>query len=116
MESDKLRIILYKTKCGWIGNAPIEATERLTRAIRFNHKIIDIKTKLSIEDPKGELNAYSEKTTQLTLPARFGMYKNPTKDVPKTTKVELDDIPFFADSDSSRLARNPNHKKRSIFN
>lgn len=51
------------------------------------------------------------KTTQLTLPQRFGMYKTPTKDVPKTTQIELDDPPF----NPSPRQLDPNHKVRGIF-
>ena len=62
------------------------------------------------------MNDYSCKTSKLTLPQRFGIYRTPTKDVPKTTEIELEDPEDnFIDSTSSRLARNPNHKVRGIF-
>lgn len=86
----------------------------LANAVRFNHNKDDFDLKC-ILNPDRELKKYSTGITQLTLPHRFGLYKTPTKDVPKTTEIELEDPPFFPDSTSSRLARNPNHKVRSIF-
>lgn len=50
-------------------------------------------------------------TTQLTLPQRFGLYKTPTKGVPKTTTIELDDPPF----NPSPRQVDSNHKVRNIF-
>lgn len=111
----KPRLILYKNKCGWIGTEYGTDNEQLTRAVRFNHKLSDVTCKIDIVSVEQELEQYSCKASQLTLPARFGMYKTPTKDVPKTTEIELEDPPFSPDSTSSRLAKNPNHKIRSIF-
>lgn len=111
------RLVICKNKCGWVGAEFGQANEILTRAVRFNHKISEIKSKVSIDSVEQELNDYSYKTSKLTLPQRFGMYKTPTKDVPKTTEIELEDPKNnFIESASSILARNPNHKKRSIFN
>ena len=96
-EAIKPRLILYKNKCGWIGNDYGTESETLTRSVRFNHKISDIKCKIDIDDVGQELEAYACKTTQLTLPQRFGLYKTQTQNVPKTTKVELEDPPFHPD-------------------
>lgn len=91
----------------------ISMMKNIVKAVSFNHdKDGQFKAVL---DPDKELTHYDTGITQLTLPHRFGLYKTPTKDIPKTTKVDLEDPPFFPDSTSSRLARNPNHKVRSIF-
>ena len=91
----------------------IKRMKLLAKAIRFNHN----KTgKLNVMvDPDYEIENYKNGMTQLTLPHRFGLYKTPTKDVPKTTEIELEDPPFNMDSTSSILANNPNHKVRNIF-
>ena len=111
----KPRSVLCKNKCGWIGTKFGEANETLTRAVRFNHKISDIKYKLFLDNVDGELEAYSCKTSKLTLPHRFGMYKTPIKDVPKTIEIELEDPPFNVSEALSIMERNPNHKVRGIF-
>lgn len=91
----------------------ISMMKNIVKATSFNHdKDGQFKAVL---DPDKELTHYDTGITQLTLPHRFGLYKTPTKDIPKTTKVDLEDPPFFPDSTSSRFARNPNHKVRSIF-
>ena len=114
-DAPKPRLILYKNKCGWIGEDYGTESETLARAVRYNHKLPAVMCKIDIDDVEQELENYGCKTTQLTLPQRFGMYKTPTKDVPKFTDIELEDPPFFPDSTSSQFARNPNHKVRSIF-
>ena len=80
--------------------------------MRFNHRISDAKRKVSIYSVDQELNDYACKTSKLTLPHRFGMYKTPTKGFNKTTEVELEDPPFNLDSTYSDLA---DHKVRGIF-
>ena len=109
------RLVICKNKCGWVGTEFGQTNETLTRAVRFNHEISDIKSKVFIDSVEQELNDYSCKISKLTLPQRFGLYRTPTKDTPKITEVELEDPPFLPDSTSSRLASNPNHKVRSIF-
>jgi hypothetical protein len=91
----------------------IKRMKLLAKAIRFNHN----KTgKLNVMvDPDYEIEKYQIGMTQLTLPHRFGMYKTPTKDVPKRTEVELEDPPFNVSEALSILERNPNHKVRGIF-
>lgn len=111
---NKPRIVLCKNKCGWIGTEFGEANETLTRAVRFNHKISDIKCKLFLDNVDEELEAYSYKTSKLTLPQRFGLHKTPTKDVPKTTEIELEDPLDNLDS-TTHGNSNPNHKVRPIF-
>ena len=91
----------------------ISMMKDISKAVSFNHDK-DGQFK-AILDADKELNHYDVGITQLTLPQRFGLYKTPKKDIPKVTEVELDDPPFNPDSTSSRLARNPNHKVRSIF-
>lgn len=86
----------------------------LVRAVKSNNNIEGGKFKVTVK-PKDEMAKYKERTAKLSLPARFGLYKTPTKDVPKFTDIELEDPPFLPDSTSSRFARNPNHKVRSIF-
>jgi hypothetical protein len=67
-------------------------------------------------NPEYEIENYQTGMTQLTLPHRFGLYKTPTKDVPKTTEIELENPEDnFIDSTSSRMTKNPNHKVRGIF-
>lgn len=46
----KPRLILYKNKCGWIGNDYGTESETLTRAIRYNHKIASIIDKIDIDN------------------------------------------------------------------
>ena len=61
----------------------------LIEAIKFNtQKTNGFKV---ICDKESQLKKFALGPTQLTLPHRFGMYKTPTKDVPKTTKIELED-------------------------
>ena len=105
------RIVMYKNKCDWIGQSHGDPTVQLTRAVRFNHKIPNVKFKLFSGDAESELEKYSYKATQLTLPHRFGLAKTPTKDVPKTTPIELDDPPF----NPSPRQMDSNHKVRGIF-
>ncbi len=57
----------------------------LPKAIRFNHNLSTIGGLKAIANLNKEIDTYEVGTTQLTLPHRFGMYKTPTKDVPKTT-------------------------------
>lgn len=87
----------------------------LPKAIRFNHNLSASGKLKAIANSNKELDNYEVGITQLTLPQRFGLYKTPTKGVPKTTKVDLENPPSFPDSASSQLAENPNHKVRSIF-
>lgn len=92
----------------------IEQMTLLEKSIRFNHDKDD--KFVVMVDPDYEIENYQTGMTQLTLPHRFGMYKTPTKDVPKTTEIELEEPKdSFIDSTSSRLAKNPNHKVRGIF-
>jgi len=86
----------------------------IAKAVRVNHEKGDSDIKC-ILNPDKELEVYNTGITQLTLPHRFGLYKTPTKNISKFTALELDDPPFLPDSTSSRLARNPNHKVRGIF-
>ena len=67
----------------------IEQMTLLEKSIRFNHDK-DGKFVVMV-DPDHEIENYQTGMTQLTLPHRFGLYKTPTKDVPKTTEIELDD-------------------------
>ena len=67
----------------------IKRMKLLAKAIRFNHEKTE---KLNVMvNPDYEIANYQTGMTQLTLPHRFGMYKTPTKDVTKTTEIELDD-------------------------
>lgn len=97
-----------------------EKSEELTelksiaKAVRVNHEKGDSDIKC-ILNPERELEMYNMGITRLTLPHRFGMFKTPTKDVPKFTDVQLEDPPFHPESTSSRLAGNPDHKVRPIF-
>lgn len=50
-------------------------------------------------------------TAKLTLPHRFGMYRTPTKDVPRITDIEIDEPPF----EPTERTSDPNHKVRNIF-
>lgn len=79
------RLVICKNKCGWVGTEFGQTNETLTRAVRFNHEISDIKSKVFIDSVEQELNDYSCKISKLTLPQRFGLYRTPTKDVSKTT-------------------------------
>lgn len=63
----------------------------LPKAIRFNHNLPTSGKLKAIANLDKEIDNYEVGTTQLTLPHRFGMYKTPAKDVPKTTKIELED-------------------------
>ena len=94
----------------------IDELKELSKAVKFNHNISGNGSfSLSVYSEE-ELERYKVGMTQLTLPQRFGMYKTPTKDVPKTTKIELEEPKNnFVDSTSSILAKNPNHKVRGIF-
>lgn len=86
----------------------------LKKSIRFNHDIGNEKCKV-IVNPDNERKHYGTGAAQLTLPHRFGLYKTPTKNVPKKTKIELEDPTFNIGGKPSILERNPNHKVRSIF-
>ena len=45
----KPRLVICKNKCGWVGTEFGQANETLTRAVRFNHRISEIKGKMSID-------------------------------------------------------------------
>ena len=62
----------------------------LAKAVRFNH---DKSGKFKVMvTPDKEIEKYESRITQLTLPARFGMYKPQVKDVPEDVdSYTLDD-------------------------
>jgi hypothetical protein len=90
----------------------------LVRAIRFNRGL-DESTDFKVSVvPNLEVSQYRLGMTQLTLPQRFGLYKTPTKGVPTTTMVELDNPSneLLDESSVSEFVKNhPNHKVRGIF-
>ena len=90
----------------------LEETITLIKAIRFNtEKTGSFKVLCNKEN---QLEKYRLGMTQLTLPARFGMYRNQTRNLPKKTEVELEDPSDMPASSSSSLI-DPNHKRRNIF-
>ena len=94
----------------------IDRLRKLPKAIKFNHNKDSVGSFKAKVNTDKEIEHYEMGPTQLTLPQRFGLYRTPTKDVPKTTEIELEDpSEHFIDSTSSRLAKNPNHKVRGIF-
>lgn len=54
------------------------------------------------------------KITQMTLPHRFGMYKN-LKNAKKFKPIELETPTIQDNTDGPGGNHNPNHKRRSIF-
>ena len=94
----------------------IKRLKLLAKSIRFNHDKGEGGSFNAIVNPDKEIEHYEMGATQLTLPQRFGMYKTPTKDVPKFTDIKLEDPSSTLDSTSSSiLEKNPNHKVRGIF-
>ena len=67
----------------------IKQMNLLAKAICFNHDK-DGNFHVMV-NPDYEIANYQTGMTQLTLPQRFGLYRTPTKDVPKTTEIELED-------------------------
>ena len=73
-----------------MSHSQIRQLKSLVKAIKSNRGIEDGKFKVTV-NPIKEMEQYKERITQLTLPHRFGMYKTPTRGVPKTTEIELED-------------------------
>lgn len=55
------RIVLYRNKCGWVGQEFADSTPTLAKAVRYNHKLGATKAKLFLDDVEWELEAYSHK-------------------------------------------------------
>ena len=53
------RLVICKNKCGWVGTEFGKTNETLTRAVRFNHRISNVKSKVSIDSVEQELNDYA---------------------------------------------------------
>ena len=88
----------------------------LAKAIRFNHdKSGSFKVMV---DPDHEIDLYKQRITQLTLPARFGMYKTP-RNFPEKTPVDVEDPTSQSSSSSSSnlpdSSKDSSHKTRPIF-
>ena len=69
----------------------IEELQTLAKAIRYNHDISDFNKINMTVNQEWELDNHDLKITQLTLPHRFGMYREQKKGVPITTFVEIED-------------------------
>ena len=95
----------------------VEQTNMLVKAVKFNH---DYGSSMKcIVNPEKELEAYDQRITQLTLPNRFGMYREQVRNVPTTTPTKVEqpadkDISEL-DSSSSSILANEGHKLRGIF-
>lgn len=61
-----------------------------------------------------QIEKYEHRITQLTLPHRFGMYKN-LKNAKKVKPIELETPTIQDNTDGPGGNHNPNHKRRSIF-
>ena len=93
----------------------IKRLKLLAKAIRFNHdKSGSFKVMV---DPDHEIDLYKQRITQLTLPARFGMYKTP-RNFPEKTPVDVEDPISQSSSSSSNIpdsSKDSSHKTRPIF-
>lgn len=95
----------------------MERLSTLLKAVRFNHdKEGDLRAIVSLDK---EIEKYESRITQLTLPARFGMYKPQVKDVPvkdvDSYTLDDDDDGEQADSRSSYMDKHPDHRRRKMF-
>ena len=69
----------------------LEEIQTLATAIRYNHDIGDFQSIDMAINPEWEMENYNLKITQLTLPHRFGMYREQMRGVPIKTPVEVED-------------------------
>jgi hypothetical protein len=85
----------------------------LQKAIQFNHDKNG--TFKVMVNPDKELDKYHNRITQLTLPNRFGMYREQIKNVKPKTPTNVETPKNKEIDSSSSILNNPNHKARSIF-
>ena len=91
----------------------LDQMKSLVDAVKSNHNLQG--SFITCVNPMDEMRMYMDRTACLTLPHRFGMYKSLKHNAKFDKEMKLDDPNKQADSSSSSLVDNPNHKRRSIF-